>query len=190
MKKLTLLVAIFYLFIPRSIFAEQCGGKEDFPIQSVFKSHQIAPFYTVVDWSISTEVKEDRCPGRDITSPVARGTKVFVWIRSAGNKAALDYIIKNYTLPLKHAWQHQTGDRWRVREVVTVSGCSITDKDISGLNLELKNREFFDWRTWSCKEDLTPGRWRVTIIDRFGAEVKCIGGKSEFKPCFIEFDIE
>lgn len=187
MKILSLWMGLVFVCIPLTILAEQCDGIADDPIRDVVEAKANDEFHLVVDWRIAQRVGKDRCPTGEFVQPISVGRKVYVWMRTAGTKPALDRLVREKRLPLKHSWHYQVGARWIVQQTIVVSGSGVSDNVIGGLYKELKNRKFFDWRTWSNKVNLQPGRWRITILDRLGAPVLCI---DDIGPCEIEFEIE
>lgn len=179
MSKKICLINIFAVFVAAIIATcspatakPQCDGIKDDPIRSLITPHTNGDYHVVVDWARTKGIAA-RCPTGRLDSDVEHGTKVFVWMRSAGNAAALERLITERRLPLRHVWTWRSGSTWRVVDTVEVTGAGITDEDIKGLKLEASNRGFYDWRTYSSKENLRRGRWKVTIIDRLGQRVEC-----------------
>jgi hypothetical protein len=44
------------------------------------------------------------------------------------------------------------------------------------LRQELAQRGYFDWRTWSMKDNAEPGYWEVRLVFADGSEVPCARG--------------
>ena len=116
---------------------------------------------------------EDLCPEDIRDGEISAGTKLYVWMRAAGNKAALERLVDERRLPLRHVWSKKAGPFWNVVETIRVSGDDLSDTDIQGLMREASERGFFDWRTYSNKEHLESGLWKITIIDRLGQRIEC-----------------
>ncbi|WP_054773918.1 DUF2914 domain-containing protein [Methylogaea oryzae] len=58
---------------------------------------------------------------------------------------------------------------------------------LPGLRRELRDQGYFDWRTWSSKDNLLPGVWRVRVVYADNAPVLC-GDGGERRPC--EYSLE
>jgi hypothetical protein len=186
MKPLSVVTIMVFLLLPQFAFSAQCDGPGDPDIKTAISPQANAETHVVADWALAESVKR-RCPERRLSTQVNLGTKIHVWMRSAGNKKALERLIKDKRLPFKHIWKYKVGTGWSIKDRVKVTGNNVTDTDIAGLVLEAKNRGFFDWRTFSNKKNLKKGIWRVDIIDRLGENVICANSGS---PCPIEFKIK
>jgi len=166
-----LILGVAVFSVPPAL-ANQCGGIGDDPVREVVQQHDEGDYHLVVDWAVAGRVRE-LCPQDRLASPIFGGKKVYVWMRSAGNRAALERLRDEKRLPLKHVWARKSGPRWRVVDTISVTGTIISDVNIAGLSVEAAQRGFFDWRIYSNKSNLRRGQWKVTIIDRLGDRVDC-----------------
>ena len=137
--------------------ATQCGGADDEVIRSAVVGDESSEHNVVVDWATAGQV-EDLCPEDIRDGEISAGTKLYVWMRAAGNKAALERLVDERRLPLRHVWSKKAGPFWNVVETIRVSGDDLSDTDIQGLMREASERGFLlDWRTYSNKEHLESG---------------------------------
>lgn len=167
--------------------ADQCGGASDALIRDAVATLESGkPSHMVVDWAVAPDVR-DLCPTERLSATIAAAGGVTVWMRSAGNTAALERLKLQKRLPLRHVWARKSGTRWRVVDTMEVTGTTVSSAQIDGLGREAAERGFFDWRTYSRKNNLRRGDWKVTIIDRLGERVTC---RDSGAPCEIEFHVE
>ncbi len=114
---------------------------------------------------------------------------LYFWMRIQGKQRALERLRAEGKLPIRHKWFKLVGEykNWEENpELKTAVNLSIgREAQLSKLELELENRAFFDWRTWSMKENVRPGWWRVVLVYADDEPVQC-GENNE--DC--EWDIE
>lgn len=55
------------------------------------------------------------------------------------------------------------------------------------IELELRERGFFDWRTWSVKRNIRRGEWYVYLVYGDGNPVLCEDGR---KKCMFKIQVE
>ena len=132
-----------------------------------------------VAWTTSVA---DRSYVDHLTATVDANTRPYFWTRLEGNSAALETMRREGRLPIQHRWIHWIGGRWpdSTREVPTeeweakllaVGQIEIPER----LAIEIESRQYFDWRTWSRRQTLTPGLWEVEVVDNDGMPLPCKG---------------
>ncbi len=109
-----------------------------------------------------------------------------LWMKVKGEQWALDRLREMGKLPIYHKWFRETyfsyqaeGSQLMIDEIPLDVG----REDLIGkLGLELHHRGFFDWRTWSRKENICKGKWLVRVVYRDNTPVVCqdTGRKCEF----------
>ncbi len=114
---------------------------------------------------------------------------LYLWMQVKGKKGALDRLETDGKLPIRHKWFRETLTSINPEGVMQVvdnipvpaARIELLDK----LRSEVAIRKHFDWRTWSKKDNIRRGRWRVTVVYADNSPVACGAGQ---KPC--EFFIE
>lgn len=129
-----------------------------------------------------------REPVDRLTSPVST-VPLTLWTRISGNAAALRRL-DDGGLPLRHVWMRVAADGF-----VADAAPSIVDEislNIGNveqlrerLGREAAARGRFDWRTWSTKEHLAPGRWVVRLLYADRTPVPCRSGERVIRDCMI-----
>ena len=103
----------------------------------------------------------------------ASGKPLCLWMKITGGEEAMKVLRLQETLPIRHKWYRVIGGRiyhdlnqepeqWLHIDDITlfVGNAEKNEK----LEEELKATGMFDWRTWSCKNNITPGKWRVRVV--------------------------
>jgi len=120
-------------------------------------------------------------------APVA---PLYLWMRLKGSNWALQRLHEAGKLPLYHKWFRHS--------IVGVSSEGVTEaidsikipagnvQLINQLGREIDARGYFDWRTWSMKENVKRGKWVVKVMYADGAPVLCEGDK----PCVYEIVVQ
>ncbi len=162
----------------------QCDGLLDTEIKLIIVDSSEEQL-KVADWRLTSKVDE-KCPVDILTTTVPFGKKVYLWTRIAGNKKALDWLIAEQRLPLRHIWHTKDIGAWKVKNIITLKNTVVDELIKKALLEEYNNRGFWDWRTSSNKENLVKGLWRVTIVDKKGKDVTCADGKE----CEILFEVK
>lgn len=120
---------------------------------------------------------------------VAPEKPLYLWMHVRGNKKALARLEADGKLPIRHKWFRQTLTSinpegvMQVTDNIPVPAARI--EVLSKLKSEVAGRGYFNWRTWSKKENIHPGQWRVRVVYANNAPVAC-GANQD--PC--EFFIE
>jgi hypothetical protein len=104
---------------------------------------------------------------------------LYFWTRVNGRSEALAKLRSEGKLPIRHEWQQLLGPKWiwdNDGEPLDAIALSVgREEKLAQLQRELQNRHFFDWRTWSKKDNLTRGWWRVSVKYANGDDVMCAG---------------
>ena len=113
---------------------------------------------------------------------------IYLWMRVEAKQAALDQLRAAGKLPIRHRWFKVVGTSVRYEQSTDAISLSIgNDQKLQPLLVELMNRGFFDWRTWSMKDHVSPGWWRVRLEYATGQPVLC---GADLHPCEFDIDIE
>lgn len=127
------------------------------------------------------EVKHEITPEEGKAYNIASGKPIFFWTRMTGDQHVLDWLKENKKLPIHHRWRSTLSGAYTAD--VTLNGERKSDRDINDegsieddiqlgvgskatfkkLQQEIKNKHFFDWRTWSNKRKLSSGVWTVSL---------------------------
>lgn len=111
-----------------------------------------------------------------ISGQVAPGP-VYLGVTVRGGRAALDALSAAGKLPIRAKWFWTSFGRSVAdanADLIDAVNLSIGRKDkIAALALELRERGFFDWRTWSGKQNARPGRWKVKLVFADNTPVPC-----------------
>lgn len=129
----------------------------------------------------------------DELQPPAAGGPLTLWVRLHGTETALRRLEQG-GLPLRHVWMRKApGGLSSDTAPVVIDEITL---DIAGqdtmkarLRREVEQRGFFDWRTWSTKENLLPGRWYVRLLYADHSPVACIDNGRVIKDCLISFTV-
>jgi len=103
--------------------------------------------------------------------------KLYLWMRIQGKEKALEVLDSQGKLPIQHLWIYSTGmsqvDAGSLKPIDAID-LTVGKKDkINKLRLEVNERGFFDWRTWSMKRNITRGWWLVKILYADKTPVLC-----------------
>lgn len=111
---------------------------------------------------------------------------LFLWMSVRGKDGALKKLQEAGKLPIYHKWYLHT--------ITGISSEGVTDmidripipagkqELIEKLQSEISLRAFFNWRTWSMKENARRGNWVVKVVYADNTPVKCAGNKDcEYK---------
>lgn len=108
------------------------------------------------------------------TAPVA---PLYLWMRVTGGEAALAQLKEEGKLPIRHKWFLERligttpeGVTTMLDDINIPAGAN---RLLEQLQYEVNQRGFFDWRTWSMKEHIRRGLWRVRVVYADGEPVLC-----------------
>lgn len=112
------------------------------------------------------------------------GGTLYFRVLLKGFEGAFDLLETRHYLQLNYIW-HYTLFTTTGRTTVTIPRTGrLTTRELSGLRSELRNRGFFDWRSWSYFPVWT-GEWRleIEVVKPAGITLKCGDqiGHCEFK---------
>jgi len=147
------------------------------------------PLVEVAEAAWTDEVAVDRTVVKTYrdTAPLA---PLALWIRVVGSQEALQALEMEGKLPIYHKWfvkrifgteaagieatagvaDEARGAQTLIDNIPIPSGKKVL---LPSLWTEVRARGFFDWRTWSKKENIYPGRWRVRIVFADNSPVPC-----------------
>lgn len=124
----------------------------------------------------------DRQYGTSYVNSAPLEAPLYFWTRINGHAEALEHLRREGKLPIRHDWLKLLGPEWiydNTGEPLDAIALSVgRDDQIAELQVELQSRKYFDWRTWSKKDNITRGWWRVSVKYADGEDVLCSG-----EPC-------
>lgn len=120
------------------------------------------------------------------------GTRLVLWMHVKGTQGALSRLAPEGKLPLRHKWFrgtitgfHSEGVAKPTDEIeIPAAKRGVMDK----LSNEVRTLGYFNWRTWSSKEKLSRGHWRVKVVYADNTPVLC-SASSGWKPCEYEIEV-
>ena len=116
---------------------------------------------------------------------------LYLWMHVKGNEEALNHLEAEGKLPIRHKWFRKTRTRVNpegVMQVIDSIPVPTARIDVlHKLKSEVAKQSYFDWRTWSMKENIGPGQWRVSVVYADNKPVLCGENRS---PCEFLIDIE
>lgn len=126
----------------------------------------------------------DRLQGSGSPGPL------YLWMQVMGGQEALAQLRENGELPLRHKWFRIIGSIVapnRSHSLTDEINLTIGGRDeiIHKLEMELAEKRYFDWRTWSMKQNIRPGRWEVWLVYADNTPVLDADGQ----PCKYVIDI-
>lgn len=120
-------------------------------------------------------------------SNIAPVAPLYLWMHVKGSKGTLQRLLDDGKLPIHHQWFYHhphigviyDDEPKMIDNIMIPAG----NRDLVGkLEREISNRGFFDWSTWSMKENITPGTWVVKVFYANGDAVLCNSDKAcEYK---------
>jgi hypothetical protein len=131
-----------------------------------------------VEKAVWTDGVSDRQHGSVYTDSAPTGPLI-LWMSIRGKDEALKKLKEAGKLPIYHKWYLHT--------ISGTSGEGVTDmidkipipagrEELMGkLRREISLRAFFNWRTWSMKENARRGNWVVRVVYADNTPVKCDG---------------
>lgn len=144
-------------------------------------------------------VRADRQPG-----PMHDGSRprapLYFWMIFHGSTDALKHLREKGNLPIRHRWSVAVGgerteespdEEYVEKRSITLAVGASDKRTISALADQLAAARTFTWRTWSKKESVSLGTWRVEVLydDENDTPVLCeVDGQK--KPCRFEFKVK
>ncbi len=95
-------------------------------------------------------------------SPYTAAAPLYFWTKIQGNAEALEVLKRKRVLLVEHIWQRLSGTRFRVVDQIRLP-IRANEELINGFEWEVKERGFFDWRTFSVKQNLPSDYWKVRV---------------------------
>jgi len=113
------------------------------------------------------------------TAPVA---PLYLWMKVTGSEWALQRLQEAGKLPIYHQWFRYSvigASSEGVTEMIDNIKIPAGSRNLVGaLESEINHRGFFDWTTWSMKENIRRGKWVVKVVYADGSAVLCEGDKA------------
>ena len=163
-----------------------------FPI--AFPTHAQEDRLVVVEYAWSSNV--DRTSRDYLRPPHGRRAPVrplYFWMRVRGNSAALDQLLTDGALPIRHKWYRYVGP-----VIDPVQDSPSFDKElfvgaqrqsvIQALRREVEQTGYFHWRVWSVKEVVWPSVWEVRVVSADDQSLLCKVGK-DLQPCQVRIRV-
>jgi len=138
----------------------------------------------VASYKWTDQVTADRQYERTFTdtAPVA---PLNLWMLVKASPEALKALAKRGKLPIYHQWFRLaiTGTSAEgATEMIDSIPLDAGRADlVTRLGLEVERRGFFDWRTWSRKDNIRAGNWLVRVKYADNTPVRCGGQDCEFR---------
>ena len=160
----------------------QCDGPEPVPSASEFAANNSTQV-RIVDWAWTSAVG-GHCPNqrRDVSGGLEE--PILLWMRVEGSRAAWEQMRDRQRLPLIHVWEwapfgmefspaggQDVSDEFSASESIPLH--ETRPEVIDALEREINGRDFFDFRTWSQKDNVLSGRFQVRVVDQLGDELRC-----------------
>lgn len=153
------------------------------------------------DLVIGKDVTWTRSVGNRGPGPVHTGRNprapLILWMTYHGSEAALRHLVDKGALPIRHRWSVAVGgeveleapdDSFTERLSVPLMVGSGSSRVITKLAGQLATQDSFTWRTWSKKESVSRGIWRVEVLYDDETPVRCeVGG--QLRPCVFRIEI-
>lgn len=150
--------------------AQQCGEQNIVP-----KFPKASAPLQIADWAWTKTIQKS-CPTQRLEKGQKQEAPVYLWMKIVGGKKALKTLRKKGRLSLRHIWIKEDEEGQVIKKEVVQLDKKGTKGILKKFSLELKTNQFFDWRTWSVKHNLSPGLWRVQVVDNAGKPIPCVEG--------------
>lgn len=140
----------------------------------------------------------NRVPGPQHTGSAPRAP-LYLWMTYQGSSPALQYLQGQGALPIRHRWSVAVGgeidieapdEAFTEQLSVPLSVGSSSQTVVTQLAGQVATRQSgtFSWRTWSKKESVSRGIWRVEVLYDDDSPVRCdVGGA--LKPCVFSIRV-
>jgi hypothetical protein len=148
------------------------------------------PNLLTVDQAVLTDAvdRASRTFLHPVTSPFAR-KQASLWMQLRGTSALLDQIkSSNGKVTVHHVWRKYvlTSVETRLDQPLDIG----RQEDIAKLAGEVGASGYFTWHTWSDKQNLSSGHWRVDLEFDGHVPVMCQGDDGEMHACSYPFEVE
>ncbi len=111
---------------------------------------------------------------------------LYLWTRISGKEAAISKLERCGKLPVYHKWyviKYYGAGKEKAQLIDEIPLCAGGEKHhgkcrsvsqvANLLRLELRERGFFDWTTWSYKQRVYRGSWQVRLLYNDNTAVMC-----------------
>jgi hypothetical protein len=155
---------------------------------TVSSSEAQQPSITITEAVWTNGVNGSKNP-KAVFEDIADGARqIYLWTKIQGEEEALSYLSKNGKLPIRHQWFSYVGATPLPEDIVTPTDEIVLhvgkSEETSKLQGMLKEKGYFQWRTWSMKKNLYEGWWKVRVVYNDGEPVLC-----EDEPCQFVIEI-
>lgn len=118
-------------------------------------------------------------------SSAPRDQPLYLWMRIKGYQKALDRLKKQRKVTIKHYWRHNSLG-WQTEIIdISIGKKALSQAMLDKLSLELKERGYFDWRTYSVKRNFGSNEYSVNVVGRFGRSLDCAAKN----PCEMKINL-
>ena len=117
---------------------------------------------------------------------------IMFWTKVHARQDALESLSKEGRLPIWHQWFVSCGDEYLVDQLekpidAIKLGNISSETIVPKLQSEIKKQGYFDWRTWSEKENVSSCWYRVKVVDNKNKILYC---KEIEKSCELTIKID
>jgi hypothetical protein len=153
-------------------------------------AHADEPLLLTVDRAVLTDAVDSASRHflHEVASPMAR-KRVSLWMELHGTTALLEKLkASNGKLIIHHVWRKYvfTSVETRLDQPLEIGRA----EDLPKLAAQVAADGYFTWHTWSSKQSLSPGNWRVDLEFDDHEPVMCHGDGDELHACFYPFEVE
>ncbi len=147
------------------------------------------PSITIAETAWTNGIDKNKNPAKRFLESVHGTRQLYLWTKVQGTEEALDYLQTKGKLPIFHQWFIYLGPYPQFDETLdpidAVKLAVGKHEVIQKLSWQIHEKGYFEWRTWSAKQNLRPGWWKVKVVYADGEPVSC-----EDKPCEYVIEIE
>jgi len=146
------------------------------------------PALTVAEAVWASAIGKDKMPQQKYQrqAPLA---PLYLWMRIQADEEVLQVLRSQGKLPIRHKWFRSRFGRLYFdqtqRPIDSIDLGIGTREKLQKLQLEIDERGFFDWRTWSGKRNMRRGYWRVRVVYADNTPVLCEG-----EPCVYDIKVK
>lgn len=146
------------------------------------------PHVTVAEAVWTSAIGNDKMPQKRYAkqAPLA---PLYLWMRLQADEQVLQVLREQGKLPIRHKWFRSRFGRLYFdrtqRPIDSIDLTVGTREKLQKLQVEIEQRGFFDWRTWSGKRNMQRGYWRVRVVYADNTPVLCEG-----IPCVYDIKVQ
>ncbi len=130
---------------------------------------------TITDVRWTHEISASREPApENIGTSVSSDKPLYLWVKLRGSAEAFEVLKTKRKLSVIHRWEYNYFG-WKTERIDISIGRDqpLDDETIQKLGYEIEAQGYFEWRTWSRKENLSAHSYTVTIVDGFDEPFAC-----------------